>query len=64
MESLNVRNQPEANQLSALDTAKRFCREVAKNKQVYTYRDGSCLVSTTNQEHYRDFVKRTKITKI
>ena len=46
MESLNVRNQPEANQLSALDAAKRFCREVAKNKQVYTYRDGSCLVSS------------------
>ena len=64
MESLNVRNQPEANQLSALDAAKRFCREVAKNKQVYTYRDRSCLVSTTNQERYKDFVKRTKITKI
>ena len=64
MESLNVRNQPDANQLSALDAAKRFCREVAKNKQVYTYRDGSCLVSTTNQERYKDFVKRAKLSRV
>lgn len=61
MESLDVRKQPDGNLPSALDAVKLFCEDVAKKKQVYTYRDGSCLVSTTNQERFNEFVKRNKL---